>query len=189
MELVERFVGENPCIIFGSVYSIDVPIIEEILKKSTIDTRIIIAPHLVSKSEVDYFCSKFPEAIQFANLDTYAQQRILIIDHIGSLNKLYQYATQVYVGGGFGIGIHNILEPAVYSIPVYFGPKYHKFPEAEMLIKEQLAFSGASPLVIAKMIIHEEAVVDSSSGFVEKSKKWFKAHSGATQLIFRHLNF
>lgn len=188
MELVERFVGENPCIVFGSVYRVDVPIIEEILKKSTIDTRIIIAPHLVSKSEVEYFCSKFPKAIQFANLDKYAQQQILIIDHIGSLNKLYQYATQVYVGGGFGLGIHNILEPAVYSIPVYFGPRYHKFPEAEMLIREELAFTAVKPLDIANRIILKQNEPKTHK-FVEKSQKWFKAHSGATQLIFRHLNF
>lgn len=188
IELVEQFVGNHSCIVLGSIYRVDLPIIEEILKNSTIDTKIIIAPHLVSKTEVEYFCSKFPKAIQFADLDKYAQQQILIIDHIGSLNKLYQYATKVYVGGGFGLGIHNILEPAVYSIPVYFGPRYHKFPEAEMLVKENLAFTGTSPLEIAKRMIQEESEVDSSN-FVEKSKKWFKTHSGATQLIFRHLDF
>jgi len=65
----------------------------------------------------------------------------LIIDGFGLLSSIYRYGEIAYVGGGFGVGIHNILEAAVYGIPVIFGPKYHKFMEAKQLLEENGAFS------------------------------------------------
>jgi 3-deoxy-D-manno-octulosonic-acid transferase len=64
----------------------------------------------------------------------------LIIDNIGMLNTLYKYGDFAYIGGGFGQGIHNTLEPAAFGLPVIFGPKYHKFEEAKQLIAHQGAF-------------------------------------------------
>ena len=65
----------------------------------------------------------------------------LIIDGFGLLSSIYRYGEIAYVGGGFGVGIHNILEAAVYGIPVIFGPKYQKFMEAKQLLEENGAFS------------------------------------------------
>ena len=65
----------------------------------------------------------------------------LIIDGFGLLSSIYRYGEIAYIGGGFGVGIHNILEAAVYGIPVIFGPKYHKFMEARQLLEEQGAFT------------------------------------------------
>ena len=70
-----------------------------------------------------------------------ADARVLIIDNIGMLSSAYKYAYIAAIGGGFGKGIHNILEPACWKIPVIFGPKYEKFREAVELIKAEGAFS------------------------------------------------
>lgn len=69
------------------------------------------------------------------------QSDVLIVDNIGMLSSLYKYGNIAYIGGGFGIGIHNILEAAVYGMPVIFGPVYKKFIEAVELIKAGGAFS------------------------------------------------
>lgn len=75
---------------------------------------------------------------------------ILIIDGIGYLSHLYQYATIAYIGGGFGAGIHNILEAAAFGKPVIFGPKYHKFREAV----ELTGAGGAFPIRNAQQLNH-----------------------------------
>ena len=62
-----------------------------------------------------------------ANSDTINDAKIMIVDNIGMLSSLYSYADIAYIGGGFGAGIHNTLEAAVFGIPVIFGPNYHKF--------------------------------------------------------------
>jgi 3-deoxy-D-manno-octulosonic-acid transferase len=64
-----------------------------------------------------------------------AETDVLWIDNVGMLSRLYHYATLVYIGGGFGSGIHNTQEPAVYGNPVIFGPKYDKFQEAVDMVE------------------------------------------------------
>ncbi|MCB0471616.1 MAG: 3-deoxy-D-manno-octulosonic acid transferase, partial [Flavobacteriaceae bacterium] len=63
-----------------------------------------------------------------------SEYQVLIINTIGLLSKIYKYADIVYVGGGFGVGIHNILEPATFSVPVLIGPNFKKFKEANDLV-------------------------------------------------------
>lgn len=72
----------------------------------------------------------------------YSSAEVLIIDCIGLLSAIYRYGKIAYIGGGFGVGIHNTLEAAVYGIPVIFGPKYRKFKEAVSLIQEGGAFNN-----------------------------------------------
>ncbi|UZJ40779.1 3-deoxy-D-manno-octulosonic acid transferase [Prosthecochloris sp. SCSIO W1101] len=100
----------------------------------------IIAPHDVSQNNIIRLESDLDSAgLSFARFssfpDNFSADRILIIDSIGLLAELYALAKIAYVGGGFGINVHNTLEPAVYGIPVLFGPKHHNSPEAEALVE------------------------------------------------------
>lgn len=81
-------------------------------------------------------------SIRFSNLNDYRGEQVIIIDSIGILVALYQYAQIAYVGGGFGAGVHNVLEPAVYGVPILFGPRYENSQEAVQLVKEGAAFTG-----------------------------------------------
>ena len=116
--------------------------------------------------------------------DALAQStNFLIIDSIGLLSTLYQYANIVYVGGGFGKGIHNILEPAVYGVPVLFGPNHEKFAEAiEMInrgggfcIKNSIDFTST----VMTLLNNNEAI--SLAG--KNSKDYVLSNLGATEKI------
>ncbi|MBI4811685.1 MAG: 3-deoxy-D-manno-octulosonic acid transferase [Ignavibacteriales bacterium] len=83
-------------------------------------------------------------AIRFSHLHQYQNEKIILVDSVGILMTLYQYAHAAYVGGGFGSGIHNVLEPASYGIPILFGPKFTNSQEATRLLNEEAAYMGRS---------------------------------------------
>jgi 3-deoxy-D-manno-octulosonic-acid transferase len=106
---------------------------------------------------------------------------ILIIDNIGILSSIYKYGDVTYIGGGFGKGIHNILEAAVFNIPVIFGPKYQRFKEARELIK----INGA------RSIRNYQELVFTFDFFLKKKNnignKYIIKNSGATNIIVQHI--
>lgn len=106
--------------------------------------RLAIAPHEIHESHLKSLEMLLPlqSFVRYTQATTHsaAQAPVLIIDTIGILSQLYRYADVAYIGGGFGKGIHNTLEAAVYGIPVLFAPKYHKFAEAVALIERGAAF-------------------------------------------------
>jgi 3-deoxy-D-manno-octulosonic-acid transferase len=184
---VKSFLNGSACIAFGSVYQSDVKLIEYLTTHASKEYKWMIVPHQVDENSIKYFKQVFPEAILFSRLqEEYSGQHILIVDHVGSLNKLYQYAKMAYIGGGFEANIHNILEPAVFNIPVFFGPAFGKFPEASSLINEGLAFSDPNPVNLAK-IMTSQLEQQASPGFKQRSNDWFSKKSGATDLIFSEL--
>jgi 3-deoxy-D-manno-octulosonic-acid transferase len=106
--------------------------------------KFIIAPHETNKERIASLIQALPfHAVKYSELNNgnVKEFRILVIDSIGILMYLYKYATIAYIGGGFGTGIHNILEAAAVGAPVVFGPNYSKFREAVDLISRGGAFS------------------------------------------------
>jgi 3-deoxy-D-manno-octulosonic-acid transferase len=109
-----------------------IPSIKKILQYDS-NVLVIIVPHEPTEDaleNIEYTFGSRPRTIRFSNLNDYANERIIIVDSIGILMALYQYANVAYVGGSFRQGIHNVLEPAVYGIPVVFGPKHTNSQEA-----------------------------------------------------------
>jgi 3-deoxy-D-manno-octulosonic-acid transferase len=106
---------------------------------------------------------------------------VLIIDSIGILSSIYQYANIAYIGGGFGSGIHNILEAITFGLPVIFGPNYKKFNEANELIALGGAVSIANYQELNLAIKHYN-IFDSTI-----STNYIKNHSGATKIILETL--
>ena len=143
--LAAQFAGNHKVIVAGSTWRKDEAMIIRFMEETDPGLKLILAPHEVHESNIQRivsFCSKI-KAIRFseAKLTTVEKFDVLIIDSIGMLSSLYQYGTIAYIGGGFGKGIHNILEPASFGLPVFFGPNYHKFKEAVDLTELQGAFS------------------------------------------------
>lgn len=138
---IEAFIQQFPVVIAGSTWEADERLFAKAISQLPLNYRYIIVPHDVSEKHVQTMRKIF--SIPFTlysdhTLDTTA--RILVINKIGLLNKIYRYAHYTYVGGGFGKSIHNILEPAVYNKPVLFGPNHQKFPEAKWLQECGLGF-------------------------------------------------
>ena len=119
-------------IVAGSTWPAD----EDLLAKyasANPEIRWIIAPHEIHKDHITAIMEKFPGGIKWSEKEKLNSHNTIIIDSIGLLSSLYKYGDIAYVGGGFGSGIHNTLEPAVYGIPVLFGPAFEKFKEARDL--------------------------------------------------------
>ncbi|MCX7728425.1 MAG: 3-deoxy-D-manno-octulosonic acid transferase [Bacteroidia bacterium] len=149
---IEQFCNNQKVIICGSTWYQDEKIVLPVLKnlRTKYDIKIMIAPHHPDEKNVSHLETLLNQyellhcrytQIQSIGLKELSEKNVLIIDTIGILNKIYRYGYVAYIGGGFTDGIHNILEPAVYGLPVIFGKKYHKFYEATELIKMKAAFA------------------------------------------------
>lgn len=147
--LIESFKAEQPLFILGSSWPEEENILAAYLR--TIENqhptslhKILIAPHDLSNGHLEDLKSKFPSAVYYSdffersfsssNHTILSEARIFILDTIGQLSAAYQYGDFAFVGGGFSGSLHNILEPAAYGLPILFGPKHGKFPEAQQLI-------------------------------------------------------
>lgn len=152
LPFIEDFTNGKTTVIFGSSWPKDEEMFMGFINKQP-DTKFIIAPHTFGESHMESLRQNITKPIVFftekegKNLKDYD---VLVIDTIGLLTKIYSYADVAYVGGGFGTsGLHNILEPAAYGIPVVIGPNHKKFPEAK-----QLADAGGC------IVVHNETEIE-----------------------------
>jgi len=140
---IAEFTENSKVIVAGSTWEKDEEILIDYINKNR-NVKLIIAPHEIKEQNLQRIENNLKQTvvryskIKEVNPKDYS---VLIIDNIGMLSAVYKYGQVAYIGGGFGAGIHNILEAAVYGMPVLFGPKYQKFDEAKELIKLGGAFS------------------------------------------------
>jgi len=137
LPMVEKFKDGQKVMVIGSSWEEDLNVIVPILDKVQ-KLKLIIAPHQVTESSLQFvekiFSSK--KTIRYSQISSKIIQNsdILLIDNVGMLTSLYQYGEWAYVGGAFGKGLHNVLEPAVFGIPVFCGVNYDKFQEVIDLV-------------------------------------------------------
>jgi 3-deoxy-D-manno-octulosonic-acid transferase len=111
----------------------------------------------------------------------------LIIDSFGLLSSIYRYGDIAYIGGGFGKGIHNILEAAVYGIPVVFGPAYHKFKEAKDIIAVGGGFSVSDEKTFNARMDEWLGNLASLQAAGQAAGEFVRSHTGATEKIVQYL--
>ena len=195
---VERFVAGRKCIIAGSTWPPDERLLNDFLPKLPDDYCLIVAPHDVSESHVERIKAMFPQATLYTEWSalspchTEAQpsvsmcgNKVLVVNTIGILSQLYQYARFVYIGGGFGVNIHNIQEPVTFGCPVVFGPKHKSFKEAVDLVALQGAFSvrdAAELEAIFLRLMNDEAFYAQAS---ETCRNYLESQVGATKIIMQ----
>jgi 3-deoxy-D-manno-octulosonic-acid transferase len=190
---VEWFVKDSAICVVGSSYLEDEKILKSALLKSLaveINFKLIIAPHIVSPQRIDEIESLFgnSQCVRCSQLSQEnASKRVLIIDNIGMLSSLYGYAKLAYIGGGFGHGIHNTLEAAVYGIPLIFGNNYQKFEEARALVKIGAAkvVSNEQELISILLNLLSDQTELSNAGL--KSSNYVKSEQGALKKIMNEL--
>lgn len=135
---IEAFKSDKKLIVIGSSWKSDMHVVEKWINAVNEDFCFVIAPHEIKEVEMADLERKYNGlAIRYSKAGGFSLEKykILIIDNVGLLSRIYRYANYVYIGGGFGVGIHNILEAAVYGAPIFFGPNYEKFNEAVELVK------------------------------------------------------
>lgn len=186
-EIVEKFKGNSVILIAGSTWKPDEELLAEFINNHQ-NTKFIIAPHEVSETNINRIHNllkkpaiPFSKA-QISNIDTFD---VLIIDTIGILSSLYQYGDAAYIGGGFGVGIHNILEAATFGLPIIFGPNYKKFKEATDLADK----NGAFPITdfnelktSLTKLIEDKSELEKASDIC---KKYVAKNVGSTKLIIK----
>jgi 3-deoxy-D-manno-octulosonic-acid transferase len=188
-KIIEQFVKGNDILLAGSTWSPDEKIIAALLNKSNF--KFIIAPHEIKESRLQEIEATFNHAcIRYsqANVITIAAAKVLIIDNIGMLSSLYQYASIAYIGGGFGVGIHNTLEAAAFGKPVIFGPNYQKFEEAKQLISLGAAKSIHNAESFMQAI--DQLYLNESNYLAacEKSRQFIASGKGASVKIMEKVN-
>lgn len=197
--LVEKFVGSDKTIVAGSTWPEDEQVLQKTMAAISDPTlKLIIAPHEINKEHITQVQKLFPGSILFSEMTNNDKQytmdnrqsatgNILIIDNIGMLSRLYKYSAIAYIGGGFGKGIHNTLEAAVYGKPVLFGPVYHKFQEAIDLVSSGggISVSNAQDCIFAiNNFIQNDSVY---AGSCKNSKDYVCDNRGATEKIMSYI--
>ena len=173
-----EFCLDKTTIIFASVWAEDEHIFKKFIKENS-QYKFIIAPH-----ELNYCknISKFFDVELYSEFDTPSEKNILLINKIGILKNIYKYCSLAYIGGGFGKGIHNIIEASANLKPVVFGPNHSQFIEAKDLIK----INGAASVNNYKEFLSQFNKLNSS--FNKKAvSDYIKDKSGATDHIIQHL--
>lgn len=191
LPLVRTFKGDALTFVAGSSWEPD----EEIFIKyfnAHPGMKLIIAPHVVDDSHLKSILSKLQRpCVRYteATEENVRQADCLIIDCYGLLSSIYRYGEIAYVGGGFGVGIHNVLEAAVYGIPVIFGPNNKKFREAQHLLLERGGFEITSSEDFTRLM--DAFLADSA--YLERSGRaagdYVKNNSGALEKIIRNVTF
>lgn len=185
--VVEEFINGRKCIIAGSTWPPDERLLHDFLPQLPDDYCLIIAPHDISENHIAQIKAQFPDSQLYTQMDAEKKNKILVVNTIGILSQLYQYARFVYIGGGFGVNIHNIQEPVTFGCPVVYGPKYKSFREAVDLVALEGAFSiqNAEELkTIFLRLINDEVFLTHASGVCID---YLNAQVGATQSIMEGL--
>jgi len=185
LPVVEKFRDGKLCVVVGSSWKPDEELIIPYINQSE-GIKFIIAPHEVSAANVNRILQQLEKpAVKYsaATEKDIETKQVLIIDSIGLLSSLYMYGDLAYIGGGFGVGIHNILEAATFGQPVVFGPNYAKFREAVNLAGLGGAFSIGSYSQLAGIfdnLINNPEVRKSRAGI---ARDFVNKNLGAANII------
>ena len=191
LDFIANFKDNKTTIVIGSSWPKDEELLINYINQSSENIKFIIAPHNIKEEQISNLKSQITKkTVLFSeknNLDL-SNFNVFIIDTIGILTKIYSYADIAYVGGGFGNpGVHNLLEPATFGIPIIVGPNYSHFAEATALVHQEGCISiniqnelneAFDNLISNEDIRHEKGHICET--FVQMNK-------GATEVILKHL--
>jgi 3-deoxy-D-manno-octulosonic-acid transferase len=192
LPVIKEFKNTHPIFIAGSTWPADEELLVGLVAQYP-DWKFIFAPHEIPQDKVNKLMGLLPadKTVRFSNIATLKtplqNYQVLVVDNIGMLSSLYQYGQIAYIGGGFGVGIHNTLEAAAFGLPVIFGPNYSRFKEARDLVALQGGFSikdSNELLATAKRLITDDnyrlQARKVAADFVAQSK-------GATESILKNI--
>ena len=188
LPLIEAFVKTaEKVIVAGSTWPKDEELLVRYLRLHP-DVKLILVTHEIHYAHISEISKlldgKFVRYSE-ATPENVQSTHCLVVDVIGILSSIYRYGQVAYIGGGFGVGIHNTLEAAVYGVPVVFGPNYHKFREARELIAVGGAFSISNYVILEAQF--DALLKDPKAG--KAAGEYVKQNTGATEMIIKRLEF
>ena len=188
---IEEYKANNKIVIAGSTWAADEQILYNFLPSLPIGWKMIIAPHEIDKTHIDQLVALYGnDAVLYSSfvVNNNKDAKVLIIDNIGVLSSLYAYGNVAFVGGGFlKGGIHNTLEPAIFGLPIVFGPVYQKFTEAVSMVAEGVAFPAnteTEAVTILSSLVNDELRRDVIH---QKLKHFMSSNTGAADRILSNI--
>ena len=189
LPLVEAFKQGKLTFVAGSSWQPDEDLFIDYFNQHP-EVKLIIAPHVIGEDHLQQIISKVEgKVVRYtqATLENMQDARCLLIDCFGLLSSIYRYGEIAYIGGGFGTGIHNTVEAAVYGVPVIFGPNYQRFMEAKDLIACGGAFSindgNELKELLDKLLLDNNYLKDTG----HKAGSYVSSRIGATDIILKHI--
>jgi 3-deoxy-D-manno-octulosonic-acid transferase len=183
------FVENNPAMVIGSAWPEDMKVLGPVIQKFAGRMKFIVVPHEVDSDSLDSICRYLPDFVKFSEWDGNKERRVMLVDKIGMLSRLYACGKIAWVGGAYGKGLHNILEAAVYGMPVFFGNRnYTKFREALELIEMGAAFPVSSADELSSYLeelLNDSAQLEKLSGI---ARDYVFQNRGATEKIMNYLS-
>ena len=182
---IDKFVGNHPVFVFGSIWQSDLEKISNVIKQLQSSFKIIIAPHHTDAPNIKTIRKQFQNVITFSSAQTNGE--IMLIDNIGMLSALYKYGKYAYIGGAFRGALHNTLEAAVYGIPVFFGKHRNnaKFREVLELVERGGAFEIENESQLREYIETLEIDKKTYKAVCQSNRSFVQSKTGATDLIMR----
>jgi 3-deoxy-D-manno-octulosonic-acid transferase len=192
LEFLEAFKNNQPTIVIGSSWPKDDAILTEYINQAPANVKFIIAPHNIKPEQVENLKNAISkETVLYSEKENknLSSHTVFIIDTIGLLTKIYSYGTIAYVGGGFGHpGIHNVLEPATFGLPIVIGPHYSKFAEAIELVN----LGGCMSITNKKELKQIFDRLLSDENFLNKKREicrsYIQNNKGATDTIIKAIS-
>ena len=198
LDFIERFKDNTTTIVIGSSWPKDESLLVNYINQSSNDVKFIIAPHNIKQEQISNLKNQIQKkTISYSEKDEMLKQvqhdkietfQVFIIDTIGILTKIYSYADIAYVGGGFGNpGVHNILEPATFGVPVVIGPNFSHFAEATALVNMEGCISIQNQTELNEafdLLLHNE---DERLEKGHICSTFVQMNKGATQTIMNHI--
>lgn len=183
---LDTFKGSGRLLVAGSTWREDEVLLQQAWQQLPEDYKLLIAPHETGGAAIARIRALFPgESCLWTGIGTGATAcRVCIVDTVGQLAYLYRYADVVWIGGGFTrSGIHNIIEPAVFGKPVFFGPVYDRYREARAMIEAEAAASVATASALCKHLEQKTALLQ--MGY--RAGNYVRSQLGATDQIVSYL--
>ena len=190
-QLKDIFVGDSEFVVAGSVWEQDMEVLIPLMQR-TEKLKWIVAPHEMHEEEMDKWAKQIGLPVAYSKGSTEGEiqsAQVLFVNEFGRLSSLYSGCKAAYVGGSFGAGLHNTLEPAVFGSPIFFGNrKYEKFQEALDLVSLGIAFPVGDAHELE--ICFEKVISDSvlRKEIKEKSKQYVEENIGASTKILSFIN-
>ncbi|MCF8459276.1 MAG: 3-deoxy-D-manno-octulosonic acid transferase [Flavobacteriales bacterium] len=181
---IEAFKGNSKLVVCGSTWAEDEKLLSYCFNQFS-KTKWIIAPHEIGEANIQRLQKLFPNSVRLSKFEK-GEAKVLIVDSIGLLNKLYRYADVAYVGGGFRTGLHNILEATAFGTPTVFGPNHSRFPDAGEMADKGLVFSIQSEDELRTKL--NELLHQDQSELKVDVLKFMDSRTGATKAILEYTN-
>jgi 3-deoxy-D-manno-octulosonic-acid transferase len=187
---IAAFKGEGRLAIAGSTWPEDERMLRAALESIPAGWKLVIAPHEIGAAHLASIRALFGVGCVFySEFREDSAARVLVIDNIGMLSALYRYGDIACIGGGYSRGgIHNVLEPAVFGLPVIMGPAYEKFGEAVQLVKKGFAFPAADAASYAEVLQSLTADPEGLAALQGLIRNYIKDRAGATTKILALLD-